>query len=85
MIRFSAVITTKNRRELLEKAICSVHSQTTGNVECIVVDDASSDGTQERYENDPRIVYVRIDAKDSRGGNYARNQGLARATGEFVT
>ena len=85
MIKFSVVITTKNRHELLEKAICSVLAQTVGGVECIVVDDASVDETQSIYENDNRIVYVRIDAKDSHGGNYARNQGLARATGEFVS
>lgn len=85
MKKFSAVITTKNRCELLENAIRSVLRQTVGDVECIVVDDASEDGTRERYENDSRIVYVRIDAKDSHGGNYARNQGVARATGEFIS
>lgn len=86
-MKFSAVITTKNRHKLLENAIRSVLSQTVSGdgVECIVVDDASVDETQSIYENDPRIVYVRIDEKDSHGGNYARNQGLARATGEFVT
>ncbi|MCQ2091757.1 MAG: glycosyltransferase [Fibrobacter sp.] len=84
MKKFSVVITTKNRHELLEKAVQSVLAQTTGDLECIVVDDASTDGTQEKYANDPRVVYVRIDAKDSRGGNYARNQGVAKATGEFI-
>ena len=84
MCKVSAIITTKNRCGLLENAIRSVCAQTIPDVQCIVVDDASVDGTRERYENDPRIVYVRIDAKDSHGGNYARNQGLARATGEFV-
>ena len=85
MKKFSVIITTKNRRKLLENAIQSVLSQTVNDVECIVVDDASEDGTQEFYENDSRIVYVRIDAVDSRGGNYARNQGIAHATGEFVS
>ena len=85
MSLFSAIITTRNRKELLEKAIESVLSQTVKDVECVVVDDASEDGTKETYEKDPRIVYVRIDAKDSRGGNYARNQGIAHATGEFLT
>ena len=85
MKKFSVIITTKNRRKLLENAIQSVLSQTVNDVECIVVDDASEDGTQDFYENDPRIVYVRIDAVDSRGGNYARNQGIAHATGEFVS
>lgn len=85
MSLFSAIITTRNRKELLEKAIESVLSQTVKDVECVVVDDASEDGTKETYEKDSRIVYVRIDAKDSRGGNYARNQGIAHATGEFLT
>ena len=85
MKKFSVIITTKNRRKLLENAIQSVLSQTVNDVECIVVDDASEDGTQEFYENDSRIVYVRIDAVDSRGGNYARNQGIARAMGEFIS
>ena len=79
MSLFSAIITTRNRKELLKKAIESVLSQTVKDVECVVVDDASEDGTKETYEKDPRIVYVRIDAKDSRGGNYARNQGIAHA------
>ena len=84
MKKFSVVITTRNRHALLEKAIQSVLAQTTGDLECIVVDDASTDETQELYSRDPRVVYVRIDAKDSHGGNYARNQGIAHATGEFI-
>lgn len=82
--RVSVIITTKNRCEILENAIRSVMSQTVKNLECIVVDDASVDCTQAKYEKDPRIIYVRIDEKDSCGGNYARNQGLARATGDVV-
>ena len=50
MKKFSVIITTKNRRKLLENAIQSVLSQTVNDVECIVVDDASEDGTQEFYE-----------------------------------
>ncbi len=84
MKKFSVVITTKNRKKLLENAIQSVLAQTVTDIECIVVDDASTDGTQEAYANDSRVIYVRIDAKDSRGGNYARNQGVARATGEYI-
>lgn len=39
---------------------------------------------RKKYANDSRIVYVRIDGKDSRGGNYARNQGLMKASGNVV-
>lgn len=84
-MKVSAIITTKNRHELLEKAICSVLSQTEKDVECIVVDDASTDGTRELYENDSRVRYVRIEPEESHGGNYARNCGIAAATGEFVS
>ena len=37
MSLFSAIITTRNRKELLEKAIESVLSQTVKDVECVVV------------------------------------------------
>ena len=49
----SAVIATHNRKDLVEKAIDSVRSQTYPNMELIVVDDASDDGTKERLE-EPR-------------------------------
>lgn len=50
MNKVSVVITTKNRCELLENAIRSVLSQTVKNIECIVVDDASTDDTQKIRE-----------------------------------
>ena len=43
----SAIITTKNRKNLLEKAIQSVLTQTYTEIECIVVVDGSDDGTCE--------------------------------------
>lgn len=80
----SAVITTHNRFEPLEKAIQSVLTQTFEDIECIVVDDASSDLTQERYKNDPRIIYIRIEPQDSKGANHARNTGIKRAQGRYI-
>lgn len=85
MAKVSVVITTKNRHAVLKNAIQSVLSQTVKDVECIVVDDASVDETQSIYERDSRIRYVRIETGNSRGGNYARNQGLAVATGDVVS
>ena len=43
----SAIITTHNRKELLRRAIESVLSQTYLEMECIVIDDASNDGTDQ--------------------------------------
>lgn len=80
----SAIITTHNRPQLLECAIKSVLQQTFHNLECIVVDDASSDSTESIYKDDSRIIYVRIPSEESRGGNHARNVGVQHAKGEYV-
>lgn len=82
--KVSAVITTHNRLDLLKRAINSVKSQTYNNIECIVVSDNSSDGTDEYCSSLDGIIYIPIPAKESRGGNHARNQGVLKAKGEYV-
>lgn len=84
MISVSAVITTHNRKDLLCYAIRSVLSQTYKNIECIVVDDASTDGTREYCESLSEITYIPIEQKDSKGGNYARNVGVESSHGEYI-
>ena len=80
----SAIITTHNRLDLLPRAIDSVLSQSYKNIECVVVDDASTDETQNYCLNRSDIVYVRIEKEDSKGGNFARNQGILAAKGEIL-
>lgn len=83
----SAIITTHNRKELCKYAIDSVLNQTYSNIECIVIDDASSDRTEEYLGdliNSGAIQYIYIDKKNSKGGNYARNQGIKYANGKYV-
>lgn len=55
----TAIITTHNRLPLLKRAIESVRSQTYPNIELIVVDDGSTDGTREYCEKQP-FTYVYI-------------------------
>jgi glycosyltransferase involved in cell wall biosynthesis len=82
----SVVLPTHNRAAFLERAIRSVVAQTETNLEIIVVDDASSDGTPELLNrllgNDPRVRILRN--LKSLGGGGARNVGIAAATGEWV-
>lgn len=78
----SAIITTRNRPVLLERAIKSVFDQTYSNIELIVVDDASDDNTSILCE-DSRINYIYIPKEASRGGNYARNLGIKASKGEY--
>ncbi len=81
----SAIITTKNRADLLPRAIESVLKQTYQNLEIIVVDDGSSDQTPAviaEYQKENVIILIRNEK--SVGACRARNQGIERAQGEFV-
>lgn len=84
----SAVIITHNRLALLKKAIKSAENQTYPNIEIIIVDDASTDGTKEYIEkcieDGSPYKYYYIEKKDSKGGNHARNIGIAGSNGEYV-
>jgi glycosyltransferase involved in cell wall biosynthesis len=78
----TVVIPTWNRAHVVCDAIDSALNQ--GDVEVIVVDDASSDNTTElvtRIYGD-RIRLLRL--KDRSGAGAARNAGVALARGEFV-
>lgn len=78
----SAIITTRNRSNLLKRAIESVLSQTYKDIECIVVNDASSDNTEWICTEHP-VKYIYISPAESRGGNYARNLGVKASQGEY--
>jgi len=79
-------IPTHNRCELLKRAINSVFSQTYKNIELLIVDDSSSDGTASWLKN---LTHESIDIKTFRqetaqGACVARNIALKHARGEFV-
>jgi glycosyltransferase involved in cell wall biosynthesis len=80
----SVVIPTHNRAALLMRTLAGALAQTGVDLELIVVDDGSSDGTPERLAAlaEPRLEVVRHDG--ARGVAHARNSGLARARGEWV-
>jgi glycosyltransferase involved in cell wall biosynthesis len=79
----SVITVVYNAEQYLEKTILSVINQTYDNVEYIIVDGASTDGTLniiERYENS--IDYW-LSEKDS-GIYYAMNKGIKTASGNWV-
>lgn len=86
MIDISVIIPTFNRLACLPDALDSVFSQPGVRVECIVVDDGSSDGTvpyiRERYKERDLIV---IEKPSRSGPQVSRNLGMEVARGEFVT
>lgn len=80
----SVIITTHNRVNLLPRAIDSVIQQSYSFIECLVVDDASDDGTESYCKQRNDIIYIRIAPKESKGGNRARNIGIRASKGEYV-
>ncbi len=80
----SVVIPTYNRKEKLPECIESVLRQSYREIEVLVVDDASTDGTEEIFReiSDKRLKYFRYDT--NRGACYARNYGAKRAEGELL-
>lgn len=80
-------IPTYNRVELLKRAVESVRNQTYSNLEIIIVDDCSIDGTHQYLKEisdlDQRILYF-IKEKNS-GACVSRNIAIENARGEYIT
>lgn len=80
----SAVIPTYNRAGEIKRSIESVLSQSYNEIECIVVDDGSSDRTPEIVSaiEDSRLTYVAHET--NRGVSAARNTGINVSNGEYI-
>ncbi len=80
----SVVLPTHNRAHLLGRAVGSVLAQDYPKLEVIVVDDASSDDTEQVVGaiGDTRVRYIRRKAQGGPGA--AHNTGIAAATGSLV-
>lgn len=80
----TVIICTRNRSPLLSAAILSILGQTHPHVEIIVVDDGSTDNTQEVLKTFSHLPQVRCFQQASLGQPVGRNLGLDHATGEFI-
>jgi glycosyltransferase involved in cell wall biosynthesis len=84
----SVIIPTYNRAALLREAVHSILNQTYRPVECIVVDDGSTDNTaevmQELQKETTVALSIQYIVQPNAGAQVARNKGTAMSTGEFV-
>ena len=80
----SVILPTFNREATIEKAILSVLNQTHDQLELIVVDDGSRDGTESIVNGikDPRLTFIK--APSNQGAGAARNIGLSHAQGDYI-
>ena len=85
MPNVSVIITTYNRAGYVIKAIESVLSQTYQNWELVIVDDGSSDQTQEVVQSylakDGKVRYVK---QVNQGLSGARNTGISETSGNLI-
>ncbi len=81
----SVIMPAYNRAHVIGRAIKSVLAQTYNDFELIIVDDGSSDKTEEvvRSFDDPRIRFLRHER--NRGVCAARNTGIKASQGDFIT
>jgi glycosyltransferase involved in cell wall biosynthesis len=78
----SVIIPCFNAQKWLTEAIDSCLKQTYPNLEVIVIDDGSTDGSLETIKSyGNRILW---ETGPNRGGNYARNRGFALSSGDYI-
>ena len=82
--KVSVVICTYNSGEITRRAIESVLNNNYDNIECIVVDGASNDGTVDiikSYDSNPKFKYI---TEPDTGIYNAMNKGWRMAKGEWI-
>lgn len=81
----SVIIPTYNRKNQISECLNSIFMQSYKNFEIIIVDDCSTDGTEEYIKNtilDERVRYIKND-KNS-GAGVSRKNGFINSNGEYL-
>ncbi len=86
MSKISVIVPIYNSEKYLNKCLDSLVNQTFKDIEIVLVNDGSTDGSEEiikdYLEKDDRIIYF----KQPNGGQAsARNLGLSKASGEYIS
>jgi len=79
----SIIILNWNGKEHVFKCIESVMKQTYCNVEVIIVDNGSNDGSKEIIKNEHN-KYKMIENNNNMGYAFGMNQGISESTGDYI-
>lgn len=82
-MKLSVVTVCLNARDTIAEAVESIHGQTYSEVEHIVVDGASNDGTLEILDQRREGISTLISEHDQ-GLYFAMNKGIEAATGDYL-
>lgn len=81
----SIIVPCYNQAQYLDECLQSVFDQTYHNWECIIINDGSTDHTEEVakewIQKDPRFQYI---DQENRGVSAARNNGINHAAGDWI-
>lgn len=84
--KISVIVSVYNTEKYIEKCLDSLLNQTYSNIEIVVINDCSTDGSlkilkkyAKKYDN-----MILIENKENKGLSYSRNVGLEKATGEYI-
>lgn len=82
--RISVMINTYNRINELKECLNSIFMQTYTDYEIIIIDDNSSDGTEDFCKEiyDPRVKYFRN--SENKGQAYGKKKYFGEVTGEYI-
>ena len=81
----SIVVPVYNVRQYIEKCIDSIINQTYKNLEIILVDDGSTDGSGELCDELKKLDFrIKVYHKENGGLSDARNYGVDRAKGMYI-
>ncbi len=82
--KVSVIMPTYNRGYIIAEALDSLRKQTYTEFEVLVIDDGSTDHTEEVVSNFSGLDIHYIKLEENKGANYARNVGIKHAKGEYL-
>jgi len=81
----SIIIPAYNAKQAISKCLNSIINQTYNNIEIIIIDDGSQDGTaqwiESNYKGEQNIKLIR---QENQGPSVARNNGIKQAKGQYI-
>lgn len=89
-IKVSILIPMWNVRSYIERSVQSVYNQTYKNIECILIDDGSTDGTYDELQRvlaslpSSEIVFRPYRREENKGVAATRNELIDKAEGDYI-
>ena len=85
-MKVTVIIPVYNQLKYLERCIESALSQTYKNIEILLIDDGSNDGSEKMCDQYAKLdKRIKVIHKENGGLSSARNVGMDCATGEYIT